>query len=101
MKLTITNCPNVPEVRTALEPLRPTDHEQRRRGRGCRHARFPNDDRYWQSLPLPLAERFTLYIEPKERLYNYWREPFQRFDFIGLEPSGKPRIRVLLPEVKP
>ena len=100
MKYTVTLCPNTPEVIQAINGMKDNSRfSYKRRGRGYRHARWSGDVQYHQELPLALAERFTLYAVAKRKpgqspygppYYNY-----TRCQFVGIEPSGKPRLKLL------
>jgi hypothetical protein len=93
MNYTITHCPNLPEVRQALSRLHCKGYRHRHRGRGPRFSAHVGD-RYWQTLPLDLATHFTLYGTKAGS--RWWQDgPYKRFAFVGIEASGKPRIRIV------
>ena len=89
MRFTITNCPNTPEVHEALAVFKTTDTVTRKRGRGKGYGSPP----YTYSMPAHVAERFTLYVDSKKGPPG--GERYSRLTFVGLEPSGKPRVRLL------
>lgn len=95
MRLTITHCPNTPEVISALENTFGGEGvELRKRGRGKGYGTRP----HLYSLPMREAERFTLYVDPKRARNGY--EKYRRFTFVGLESNGKPRIRAIRKAVR-
>lgn len=101
MRYTITHIPNDDQHKTLMSIAMPEGATQRRRGRGYRHARWPGDVQYHQSLPLELAGYFTQYVEAGD--YSWHTRPhsdYLRGQFIGIDTrTGKPRIKVLLSRI--
>lgn len=89
MRYTIENCPNTAAVIKAVQKMKVSGYEYRRRGRGCRFG----VRKYRQSLPINLAARFTFYGQPKGMSYGL--SDYYRFEYVGVEKSGKMRVRML------
>ena len=84
-RYSVTGIPNTPEAREACARIRTDLVRLDKKGRGHRHGQV----RYHVSLPLPKAERFTLYVNPKAR--ERWEE-YERFECVGIR-NGKLVIR--------